>query len=322
MPVFSVIDYLGVVLRELQIVVPASRSASLLRDIQTQPGVLGVRFQPGASIQPPGDVVGVEVVCRNYAALMRWLQERGVGHDPGTSLCSSEPQSLISPGTADLITTGSSESSWEEMEHMVARESHMTPSALMLMGAAGVIAAAGLATGALHLVAASMVIAPGFEPLARIALGVCAGSASWKRGLWSFVTGYAAVIAGAMLGAVLLGATGTKITGEAQAYFDGSQLVRYWTQPTFPGLLVSFCGAVAGALLIASNRSVLTAGVMLALALIPTAALIGVGVVAGDFDLSQRAAFRWIIEAGLVLVTSLGVFGWKRLRTHRRRMMV
>ncbi len=308
--------------RILQITVPTPRARALVNGVRKRPGVLGVRWQPGASVVPPGDVVGVEVLARHHAGLMCWLQAEGIGCDPGTTITSDEPGSMVARETAGRTTTDTTESSWEEMEFMLARESHMTASSLAIMTVAGVCAATGLATGALHLVAASMLIAPGFEPLVRVALGVCASSRAWRRGLWSFVTGYSALIAGAALAAWTLKTTGTDIRGGERSYLPSRELIDYWARPNASAFVVSVAGAVAGTLLVVSNRSVLTSGAMLALALIPSAALIGMGAVAGDAEMVILGAMRWAIEVGLVVGFALAIFGWKRLRTHRRPMMV
>jgi hypothetical protein len=127
-------------------------------------------FSPQASVEPPGDIVTVHCANRQLDGLLALLDEYGIGSTAGTALVSSEPNSLVSPTVAAVLTTDTSESSWEEIEFLLTKESHMTGSGTAVMAIAGFCAAAGVASGSLHVVIAAMVIAPGFEPFIRVAL--------------------------------------------------------------------------------------------------------------------------------------------------------
>jgi uncharacterized membrane protein len=74
-------------------------------------------------------------------------------------------------------------------------------------------------------------------------------------------------------------------------------------------------------LLIASRRAVLTAGVMIALALVPAATIASLGVVAGQLDVAGKGLLRWAIEVALVAATSALVFLWKRSSVQRRNIL-
>jgi uncharacterized membrane protein len=65
-------------------------------------------------------------------------------------------------------------------------------------------------------------------------------------------------------------------------------------------------------------RIVWTAGVMIALSLVPSAALVGMGMASLRADLVTAGAMRWAIEVVIVALTSMLVFGWKRYSIHRR----
>ena len=62
----------------------------------------------------------------------------------------------------------------------------------------------------------------------------------------------------------------------------------------------------------------LTAGVMIALALIPTAALVGMAVVSDAPSVLRGAALRWALDAAVVFGAGLLVFLWKRNRLQSR----
>lgn len=200
----------------------------LLEELRAQRGLLGFTLQPGASLQPPGDVIGLVVLSRTYSAFTRVLDRHGVGRVPGTSYRSSEPVSVVST-SAPQIATDTSASSWEEMELTLAKESQFTVDVALLMFVAGFIAAVGIASGAVHAIAGAMVIAPGFEPCVRVVLGGMTRSVSWRRGAYSLVAGYALLVLGAATAAVIMRASGTPLLTGSGSYHRTDVLVTYWT---------------------------------------------------------------------------------------------
>lgn len=306
--------------RTVQITVPADRTDHLLAEIPRLDGLIGLQVQRGISLHPPGDVVTVQVMTSSFHALQRLLDGQGIGLESGNSILTNYPQSVTSSAQAEAIARDESEASWEEMEQAMAKESNMTANGLTTMAVAGVLAAVGICTNALHLVIGAMVIAPGFEPITRTALGVVAGSRAWRRGLVDVAKGYGALLAAAAVTAMVLQAMGyPPLSGEA-TYLPSGVLVSYWTSITGTSLLASAAASFAGAVLIAASRSILTSGVMIALALIPTATLAGMGLALGRWDVLGWGLLRWGIDLGLVVVCSALVFAWKYHRIHRRKM--
>lgn len=307
--------------RALEITVPPSRTDELVRAIGAIHGVVELRVQRGISHEPAGDVIGVAVTNPAYHAVLHLLATKEVLTGRETSLRTSEPLSLIRQPMNRSLIEGRNDSSWEEMESLAAKESNTTPNGLLLMVVSGFIAAIGIATDAIHVVIGAMAIAPGFLPIARIALGISARSGSWWRGLRHLARGYCAMIAGAAAGALLLRIIGIGPVGNQQSAEYAHQsnvLLQYWMNITPEGLAVSFAASLAGATLLATNRSVLTAGVMIALALVPAASLIGMSIVAAEWAAAGQAAVRWLIEVALVVAGSMLMLAMKRPTNYRR----
>lgn len=305
--------------RIIELTVPAERTDALVNDLRGRDEVLGLRVQRGASVKPPGDVLMLSTTDRSLPSLARLLDAHGIGAASGTSRSTSEPVSLVVPSATARLIHDTSEGTWEEIETIIGKESNPTVDTLVTMAISGALAAVGLATSALHLVIAAMVIAPGFEPLLRTSLGLVVRSTSWRRGLLQTARIYGALLAGALVMAAVLRAIGTPPLGENASYLPEHVLVNYWTTITVSSVLVSAVAAIAGAILVAANRSVLTAGVMIALSLIPSATLVMSGLVAGDPDIAGRGALRWLIDVVLVVVMSAIVFAVKQARIHRRK---
>ena len=72
-------------------------------------------------------------------------------------------------------------------------------------------------------------------------------------------------------------------------------------------------------MIVSSRMKVLATGVMVALALVPIMALIGMGVATLDLDLALGAARRWGVEALCVIFGGGSVLVLKRALLHRWR---
>lgn len=307
--------------KTFKITAPGPEADLLLKEVQTLPNVLSLTIQRQISISPPGDVLTVEISNRSQHQLMKLLEKTGISRSAACSVSTNVPLSVTSVTSSKTISTDTSESSWEEMDQMITRESHMTLNAVALMIIAGIICSIGLATNALHLVIGAMIIAPGFEPITRISLGLVAQGNVWKLGLADLCKGYLGLAAGAVAATFFLRNIGINPLQSEASYLPSGTLLAYWTSITSTSLVVSAVASAAGALLIATNRSVLTAGVMVALALVPSITIAGMGLALLNFSLALQGLKRFLIETLLVFICSSVVFAWKRLHLHRRRMI-
>jgi hypothetical protein len=306
--------------RIVEITVPAAQTGKLLARIQNLPGLVGLRVQKGISVQPPGDVVAVTVSNSLLPDLLHTLDEMGITDSQGTSVSTSRPLSVISPIAAQTVRNDTSYTLWEEVDQELNKESDMSLGTMVVMAIAGAIAATGMLTNVLHLVIGAMVMAPGFEPIARFSLGVINRRPAWKSGARDTLKGYAALIAGAILTALTLQPLGYSPATTGKTYLPEGALLSYWTSISPIALLGSVAAAVAGAILILQERSVLTAGVMIALALIPAAVMFGIGVANAHMQLVTAGLTRLAIEMLLVATTSLAVFACKFKWIEKRRM--
>jgi uncharacterized membrane protein len=98
--------------------------------------------------------------------------------------------------------------------------------------------------------------------------------------------------------------------------------VRFWSTITATRVLTSaFAAAAAAAIVISGQRSVLTTGVMIALALIPSLTITGLAAVVGDLPLTGRGVARWAVDVVLVMAFSAVVIGIKRLYLQKHRAL-
>lgn len=303
--------------RSVMIALPSDRAARLVEELAGFDGMLTLSRQQQVSIHPPGDVVTVEVLDRSTPALFALLSRHGAGRDDTVSLTSSEPTGMVSSSSAAALASDPASSSFEEVETMLEREATMGANKVAAMAAAGAVATVGLLTNSVHLVLGAMVIAPGFEPFLKVALRVAGRGRSFPRGFYDICAGWAALVVGATLTALALRVLGISADSVSGGYLAAGELISYWRDITATATLVAVIGGAAGALLIVANRPVLTAGVMIALALVPGATLLGVAIAEGDLGLAADGAARWAHDAAIVTVVGAAVFALYRARRGR-----
>jgi hypothetical protein len=295
-------------------------SNKLIEKIQEIPGIISLRAQQGDSIHPYSSLISITIITRYAPQLMHLLDREGILKNPFSTITISEPTGTISKPFNREIINDSSEVTWEEMDNIIGRESNMGANGLLLMASAGALVTIGIVTNALYLVIAAMVIGPGFEPLVRIGLGIVNRTSSLVTGIIHTFTGYGSLMAaGAVMTLILQGIGLSPLKGAAQSPFPGVSL-SYWTTINAQALIITAIGGLAGPILIASNRSILASGVLITLALVPSAAIAGMALVAGDFGLAGQSLLVWLINVAIVSFVSTLVFIWKRIQIHSRRM--
>ena len=304
--------------RTIEIAAGAGASASLVAALERQEHVVGLRVHRGASVVPPGDVVVAHVLNRGADAVMRAVAE-AERHGP-VSVATAELASLTDPPKQDAIERDVDEALWEEMETGLRHQGRVTANFLALMALGGAVAAAALAAEdparrAIATVAAA-VLAPGYEPIAKVALGLALRKrAVLAAGLVSTAAGYAALVAGAAAAFALL-----RLMGAASAVdgLPGSAAVHELSHPTALSYLVSACGAAAGMVVLSAYRRSVIAGPLMAMVLVEAAALVGAAPIAGRPELALDGLQRLAVDAALVVAVGAAVVAAKQAFVHRR----
>lgn len=306
--------------RTIEITVPADVTPELAQELETMEHVVGLSVLRGASLKPPGDVLIVHALNRGVDEVLRCANEaRGRGH---ISIVTAEVASIIDPQHQDAVDDDVDEAIWEEAETGLRHQGRVTSNFLALMALGGAIAAVGLVSDpvpqAIAFVAAA-VISPGFEPLAKIPLGLALKN--WnvvRRGLVSAAVGYVVLAVGAALAFLALRVGGVATVGE----LVGNPEVHHIEDPTLKELLVSACASAAGVIMVLAFRRSVIAGPLIALVLIPAAALVGAGIAAGRFGLAYQGLERLAVDAALIVGLGVIIVLVKQATVHRRRPMV
>ena len=302
--------------RTIEITLAPEAADRLVEALTHVEGVVGLSRHRGASVMPPGDVVIVHALNRGADEVLRTAA--AAGGDGPLSVVTAEVASISDAEHQDAIDRDRDEAVWEELETGLRHQGRVTPNFLYLMALGGVVAAAGaLAEPSVAAVAyvASAVIAPGFESVAKLPLGLVLrrGAVLWA-GVQSTLAGYAVLILAAAATYLLLAALGAV---EPSTFLE-SDALRHTREPGATILTIAAAGAVAGVVIQAAYRRSVIAGALVAMRLIEAAAVTGIAVAVGRLDIALDGLGRLGIDMGFVVIAGLVVFGLKQLLVHRR----
>lgn len=306
--------------RTVNLTLPPDKLEKILPKIKEIEGFIALRIEKDVAVDPPGTIASFEITNDSASRLMLLLKNEGLLGQEDLYITMARPVSVLYKPAAAKVKGEGSESTWEEVQTDINETSNMKLNGLGNMFLSGLIAALGISTNAIHVVIGAMVIAPGFEPISRISLGLVTDSTDWSEGLKDTLKGYLLLIIGAMCGALLISWFGKEIFPTSSSYLSAGSLVKYWTSITSNSIAVSVAAALAGGLIMMTNKGVLTAGVMIALALIPTASLMGMAIAEGDMNILLQSSTRFGIDVLIVFFFTALVFLWKRFMKHHRKM--
>jgi len=277
--------------------------------------IVRISLDETASVKPRGGVLDVQALNRSSDEVLRLLR-RDV--EAGRVVVEiSESTSVLDVSRQDLIDHDVDEMLWEEMEQDMRNQSRISTNSLVLMALGAMITVAAIAVPpAMQVIAvvAGSIIAPGFDGIAGVSLGVVLRR--WKvvgRSAMASATGYgiAIVTAGITFAALrALGAIGRGLE-------DRGVVELLAVGP--PMLVISAAAAASGALMIVSLRDIYVVGPLMALVLIPSASFLGCSLVSGDWPIAMRALRRLGVDVGFVVVLSAAIFWFKQRTVHKRR---
>lgn len=307
--------------RTLELTVPPATTDALSNQLKTIEEVIGLSVARGASLKPAGDVLTVHVLNRGADEVLRRALA-AVGDPQKLSVVTSELNSIIVPAVHEVVDNDRDEAIWEEMESGLRHQGRITTNYLLLMGLGGIIAAIGLVSEPVPQAVAfvaSAIIAPGFDPMTKVPLGLVLGhrQLAWE-GIKSAVAGYAVLVVLAALTMAALVAAGES---SASALASNSE-VQHLAHPKLMELLLAAAGALAGVVTLAAFRRSFQAGPLIAMAFIPAAALIGAGLAVGRADLAVEGLERFGADWGFILALGMPFLWLKQRFIHQRKPLV
>jgi uncharacterized hydrophobic protein (TIGR00341 family) len=191
----------------------------------------------------------------------------------------------------------------EELLDDVSRDATLTRDFLVLSGLSTIVAAIGMNADGVAAVIGAMVIAPLLGPILGLALGTGLGNMNLLR--QSGIT-LAAGLAVA-LGVALVVSFAVPINLESDQLISRSQV-------RLDGVALALAAGGAAALSMAQGNSAVLVGVMVAAALLPPGAALGLFIGAQEWTLAVRSALLLFLNIVCLLLSALAVFRLKKIR--------
>lgn len=283
-------------------------------------GVITLSVQRGDGIKPPGDVISTKVLNTAIDDVLGLIEDTSAGRS--LSVSTSTIDSLIDSHEHRKVRGDHDEATWEEAETAMRRHTRPNLNFVLTTASGGLIATCALlasseATAAVALVAAA-IIAPSFEPLARIGLAITnRHRQTLLEALPVAVLSYVILVVSG-IGTMLLLRIGSH---GFVAHFFASSTVREIRHPPAINLFISAAGAIAGVIMVAAGRFTQLPGALVALQLLPAAATTGAAIELGNGATVAHSLGRMAIDIAMVIVAAMVVFSYKHHRAHNRRAM-
>jgi hypothetical protein len=292
----------------------------LARSLVELDGVIGIAHLREGSLKPPGDLLQVDVLNRSADEVLRRARPGLEDSSVKVTLVISENSAVIDRERVHLIETDADETLWEEIESDLRNHGRVSVNYIVLMALGGAIAAVGLLSDAvpqaIALVGAS-IIAPGFEPVAKLGQGLALNKAKiCGRALWSLVVGYCVLLAAAF---VVTFTVSHVFPGRPHEILMSQTTVRLLTHIEGVPVVASACAAVAGIIMVVSLRDLYVVGPLMVLVTISGVALTGAALAIGEPAVALGAIERVGVDMLLIVVLGAAVFFWKQRRFHRRK---
>lgn len=259
-----------------------------------------------------GDLLVVEFMVPEEALEVVLDRFDEAGHGEHTYTAVTDARAALSENIEEIeerFVVGEEEDSSIATEELRSQALNQLPNALtfyVLTFLSAVVATAGLLLDAPALVVGSMVIAP----LVGSALTASVGTVLSDRNM--ILTGFRTQALGlgiAILGAIAFGLvlkSGVLVPPSMQPSTTGQIAKRI--SPGLLSLIIGVCAGAAGAVSISTDISAALVGVMIAAALIPAAAAVGIGIVWGVPAIALGALLLLIVNAASIHVSGVAVF--------------
>lgn len=266
----------------LRVTVPAAQADEIHDRLATTPGVAHLARLCGASTHPPGDLLLCDLAREVADGVVEWLQDEGVHEDGAITI---EPIATVvsdAAARAERAAPGHGVDAlvWEAIEATARDDETLTPSLLVLMAVASMIAVVGILLDSPILIVGAMVVGPEYGPISALCVAIVRRRSSHVRAAGATLA--AAVAVGTVAGYVFT--LGVRLAGVAPAAsaLSERQLTSFISRPDVLGAMVAVLAGVAGMLSLTEARSGTLVGVLVSVTTIPAIANIGVAAAYGE----------------------------------------
>ncbi len=194
---------------------------------------------------------------------------------------------------------GQSDGAAGQLVDEVAEQAKLTPTYLIFMTLAGLLAGVGLLSNSVPVLVGSMIIAPALPPLALVAFALVSGRSRLAvRGLGVGLLGLLAAAVAATLITWLMNVTNV-IPRDANLVHR--PLLEERVRPGWWSLAAAFAAGIVGIEALTQKKMDTLVGTVAALALVPAAAAAAIAAVSGDVDRTLGGLLLLGMNVGLII---------------------
>jgi uncharacterized hydrophobic protein (TIGR00271 family) len=272
------------VLVHFRLTVPQDLAAPVRDLLVAHRCTTNVTVQPGACVQPEGDLVECDVAREQAGQLIDELDALGLGErggivvttPTGTPFAMAERLEAAAPGHPDDAVI------WESVEAQAEAGAVGTVSYLFFLVIAVALASVAVITDSAVLVVGAMVVGPEFSAIAAACAGIVLGRwALVGRSLRLLVLSFAFAVAVVTLLALVGRWSGAVTPDDVTAPRPNTGFI--W-QPDLWSFVVALLAGAAGALALAVARTSTMVGVFISVTTVPAAGNLALGLAIGDVD--------------------------------------
>jgi uncharacterized hydrophobic protein (TIGR00271 family) len=189
---------------------------------------------------------------------------------------------------------------WEEVEQRTSEETTLSPTFLIFMTVATMIAAIGVVFDEPILIVGAMVVGPDFGPLAALSVGlVRKRPVMIGRSLVALGVGFAVAILATVLLTFVLTAAGLMSAADLE---HSRPLTDFIWKPNVLSWVIGFLAGVAGLLSLSTAKSGALVGVLISVTTVPAAANAAVAIAYGVTGQAAGALIQLVVNLGSIVL--------------------
>lgn len=296
----------------IRVICPSGTTEDALAVLRAEPGATLITVQPGAAVEPSGDVLEADVARESVNDVVEALESLGISRSGGivlgpvdTTLSDAAERAVAdAPGDpADAVV-------WEALLAETRDESTLSPAFLAFITIACLLAAVGVATDSPVTIVGAMVVGPEFGPLAALAVSLVRKDFRLaRRSALALVAGFAVAMVITWLATLVWEKFGW-LTLDNVDHIHNVEFI-YEVGPF--SLVVALLAGAAGMLSLVTSKSAALVGVFISVTTIPAAGFAVVAATLGAWD-------KALLSIGQLGVNMVGIVvaGWIVLQLRPR----
>lgn len=293
----------------LRLVVPKPLRTPVLDLLCEDPRITNVTDVAGASLDPPGDLVGADVARESADEVLSALRRLGLHRDGSISVTIPQATPFEAADRIDELAEGEPDDSvmWDVVMAQAADAAEPSRSFHLFLILATALAAIAVLTDSPILVVGAMVVGPDFGPVGAVCAGVV--RRRWAlagRAGWLLLRGYAVAIL-VVAALALLGRAAGAVTPEAVS--GDRPLTGFIWRPDLWSVLVAVIAGMVGALALTAEKSNTLVGVFIAVTTVPAAGNLALALAVWDIGELHGSAAQLGVNVLGMLVGGIGTLG-------------